>query len=348
MANQQAKRDDNRIPGLLGHDESTDETRRITCTSAGRLNVEANLEVGSITIGDVKITDGTETANVTASNELNVLETNSAAILTAVQAIDTDVSTLITSNAAILTAVEILDNVVVTDNQTLIANPQILSVGGQYRSAAITYNSGDATLFLTDANGRMQVANTGTSKYENAAFGETEDEAEDSEFTSSVLYGYDSEGSTNSKLRAVQVAIDNIGISATPNVLIGGGIYKTANDTYDDNDAVPFHFNVSGALKVSTEEAQGTAPQAHGIDAAGADGYTTVVTAGAVRYHMSVSLQGANDAIVSIDSGTTESFFIPANSAHVFDNIIIANSATVQGKNASGGNNYTNLAITIW
>jgi len=63
---------------------------------------------------------------------------------------------------------------------------------------------------------------------------------------------------------------------------------------------------------------------------------------------MMVSLQGANDAIVSIDSGTIDAFYIPANSSHVFDNILIANAATVQGKNASAGNNYTNLTITVW
>ncbi len=90
-----------------------------------------------------------------------------------------------------------------------------------------------------------------------------------------------------------------------------------------------------------------TAPQAYGIDVTGADSYTTIVTANAVRHHMSVSLQGSNDAIVSID-GTIDGFYIPAGSSHVFDGLLIASSATVKGKNASAGNNYTNLAITIW
>lgn len=114
------------------------------------------------------------------------------------------------------------------------------------------------------------------------------------------------------------------------------------------NDYVPLQVNASGALYVTTEEAQGTAPQAYGIDVAGADTYTTIVTASGIKYHLSYSLQGANDAILTIDSGTTDHFYLPANSAGVFDNIVIANSATVQGKNASAGSNYTNLTITIW
>jgi len=139
-------------------------------------------------------------------------------------------------------------------------------------------------------------------------------------------------------------------------------------DDWDDSNYCNVNLNVAGtdvAANTGTLNAQTlrvtlatddpvanalepSAPQAYGIDTAGADTYTTVVTANAARTHMSVSLQGSNDAIVSIDGGTTDSFYIPANSIHVFDNLNIANSAIIQGKNASGGNNYTNLAITIW
>jgi len=88
--------------------------------------------------------------------------------------------------------------------------------------------------------------------------------------------------------------------------------------------------------------------QAGGIDAVGANSYTTVVTASSNATHMKVSLEGSNGAIISIDSGTTDGIYIPANSAWVFDQVAIASGATVQGKNATPGSNYTKLAITIW
>jgi sporulation protein YlmC with PRC-barrel domain len=91
-----------------------------------------------------------------------------------------------------------------------------------------------------------------------------------------------------------------------------------------------------------------TAPQATGVDLVGADTYTTIITAGLAATHIYISCEGAYDAIVSVNSGTTDHFRIPANSAHVFDNVTIAAAATVQGKNATAGQNYTNLTVTIW
>jgi len=95
-------------------------------------------------------------------------------------------------------------------------------------------------------------------------------------------------------------------------------------------------------------ELEAVAPQAHGIDAVGTNAYATVVTASGARRHMHVSLQGSYDAIVSIDSGTTENFYIPANSSCVFDCILIADAATIQGKNAGTDENYEKLSITVW
>lgn len=51
-----------------------------------------SIPAGSNLIGNVKISDGTETVSVTASNELNVLDSNSAAIKTAVETIDNCIS----------------------------------------------------------------------------------------------------------------------------------------------------------------------------------------------------------------------------------------------------------------
>jgi len=68
-----------------------------TCNYTSR---QMNIEItagGNVTIGDVKVTDGTETANVTASNELNVLDSNSADIKTSVELIDDTIGTIDTA-----------------------------------------------------------------------------------------------------------------------------------------------------------------------------------------------------------------------------------------------------------
>lgn len=142
---------------------------------------------------------------------------------------------------------------VATDDSAMPATPNILPAGAEYRASPTTYTDGDATVLQSDVNGYLNVATAGTSKYENASYAETEDEANDSEFVTGVMYGFDTEGSANSKLRAAQVAVDNAGLSATPNVLVGGGIHKAALDTYADNDAVPFHFDDKGRLITSVE-----------------------------------------------------------------------------------------------
>lgn len=155
------------------------------------------------------------------------------------------------------------------------------------------------------------------------------------------------------KIASTAVSAKNAAASESP--LLVGMEYEAVGALTTDGgtagDKVPWKASATGVPYVTLVAPDGElaiAPQAYGIDAVGADAYTTVVTAGADRKHITISLQGSNDAIVSLDSGTTNHYYIPANSIHTFDDVRIDNSATVQGKNASAGNNYTNLAITIW
>jgi len=143
--------------------------------------------------------------------------------------------------------------------------------------------------------------------------------------------------------------------AAGENPLLAGGEYEAIGSFTVDGgtagDKTPFKTSNTGVLyvqEINGDGELGAAPQAYGIDAAGADTYTTVVTAGRDCSHIKISLEGANDAVVSLDGGTTDSFYIPANSAHVFDGVVIQNGATVQGKNYTGGSNYTKLTVTIW
>lgn len=91
-----------------------------------------------------------------------------------------------------------------------------------------------------------------------------------------------------------------------------------------------------------------TYPEAYGIDAAGADTYTTLVTPTDDKEHLYLSLGGSNDAIVSIDGGTTDHFYIPAGTTVFLDALLIKSGVAIQGKNATPGSNYTNLTASIW
>jgi len=133
------------------------------------------------------------------------------------------------------------------------------------------------------------------------------------------------------------------------------GIAKAivANDAASYSYGAPVQGASGPTANVNIDEiggeaaALGYAPQAYGQDVAGDNAYTTVVTAGADRHHMSVSVE-TFPAIISIDSGTTDHYYIPAGTTWVFDNILIANAATIQGKNGTAGSNYVNLSISVW
>ena len=89
---------------------------------------------------------------------------------------------------------------------------------------------------------------------------------------------------------------------------------------------------------------------AYGLDAAAEtdDSYATVVTAPARECHyLHVAVQSYG-AIISLDGGTTEHFRIPANTERGFAGLTIPPSAVIKGKNAVAGEDYTNLAISVW
>ena len=91
-----------------------------------------------------------------------------------------------------------------------------------------------------------------------------------------------------------------------------------------------------------------TTPQAYGLDATGADAYATIVTTTAIRRHIYMYNSGANDAIVSLDGGTTDHYYLPGQTAFTFDDVLIANGANIQAKNGVAGSNYANLYISVW
>lgn len=105
----------------------------------------------------------------------------------------------------------------------------------------------------------------------------------------------------------------------------------------------------SSSSGVETVSITAGTPQARGTeDAAGADTYTTLLTASAAATNLTWSLQGSNDAILSIDNGVTEFATLPAGAIDSFQNLAIPSGAVIQAKNKTPGSNYTNLNISIW
>ena len=91
-----------------------------------------------------------------------------------------------------------------------------------------------------------------------------------------------------------------------------------------------------------------TAVQAHGFDVAGADVYATILTTVAAATHIAISVEGANPAEVSFNGGTTNHIRLPANSAIVLDDVLIAATTAIQARNYTAGSNYANLDIVVW
>ncbi len=100
-----------------------------------------------------------------------------------------------------------------------------------------------------------------------------------------------------------------------------------------------------GSLEISSLP---TATPESGTDAVGEDTYATVVTPSTTFEHIMITNEGTNPATVSLDAGITDHFIrVPGASIQAFDGVAVTATA-IQAKNASGGNNYANLTVTVW
>jgi len=212
---------------------------------------------------------------------------------------------------------------------------------GKYNLALPTYTDGDVGFFQLTSDGRLRTDTNVTVENIDVQLGavEIKNAADD---TRAVVKD---DGTENALVVTMNALPEGSTVLSTGDNVVGR--FKIVGV-----DGTNVATVVGGLLQVGIADVvagmDATVPQAYGVDAAGADAYTTIVTvAGGAKYHMSYSVQGAYDAVISLD-GTTDHFYVPANSAGVFDDVVIANGATVQGKNAGAGENYTNLAITIW
>lgn len=77
------------------------------------------------------------------------------------------------------------------------------------------------------------------------------------------------------------------------------------------------------------------------------DNYATILTLTAAANHLRVSLQGSNDAILSLDGGTTEHMVIVAGAIEVLP-VYLANGTVIKAKNKTAGSNFSKLNINVW
>jgi len=131
-------------------------------------------------------------------------------------------------------------------------------------------------------------------------------------------------------------------------LIIGKRANTTASETITYNiwaSATSSPASVSANVKVT---AIPTATPESGTDTTGADAYATVLTPSTTFEHIMITNEGSNPVTVSIDGGTSDTFIrVPGLSLQAYDGVAITATA-IQAKNASAGDNYTDLTITVW
>lgn len=112
------------------------------------------------------------------------------------------------------------------------------------------------------------------------------------------------------------------------------------NASYDD--AMP-------AIEILPENEQAVAgPPTYDTDDTGQDAYETVLTTPSrVCGHLLVQCE-TNDAIISMNGGTTDHLYVTKDKTYCLDGLAIPGGQAIQAKNASAGNNYANLKMTVW
>ena len=87
----------------------------------------------------------------------------------------------------------------------------------------------------------------------------------------------------------------------------------------------------------------------YGTDATGANTYANVIAAAARECHNIELICTTNDAIVSLDGGTSDNIYVVAGTTpKTLTGVCIPKGAVIQGKNATTDSNYANLRIHIW
>ena len=104
----------------------------------------------------------------------------------------------------------------------------------------------------------------------------------------------------------------------------------------------------TGALLVSTEGAVSSDLPTYGTDAAGQDGHAKVLDCpDRVTQHL-MAFAEANGAVLSLDGGTTDHVYVPADGGVALDGLAIPAGAEIHAKNAETGNDYANLRVMVW
>ena len=100
---------------------------------------------------------------------------------------------------------------------------------------------------------------------------------------------------------------------------------------------------IDGHLQVSEHAGLPTT----GFDTAGADTYTTILTAPRRCSHLFYMIT-TKDGILSLNGGVMPHFYLLAGTAAHLTGLDIPAASVIQTKNFTAGQNYANLYISIW
>ena len=123
------------------------------------------------------------------------------------------------------------------------------------------------------------------------------------------------------------------------NVTVDNASGGSAVNIQDGGNSITVDGTVTSTLSTAVPES--------GTDDVGADTYATILTPSTTFSHIMIINEGGNTAVVSIDGGSTETFKRIPTGVLAFDGVAITATA-IQAKNASSGENYTNLTIIVW
>jgi len=104
--------------------------------------------------------------------------------------------------------------------------------------------------------------------------------------------------------------------------------------------------NLAGVKANSDALASGL--PALGADAAGQDAHAKVLDCPDRVTHHLMAFAETNGAILSLDGGTTDHVYVPADGGVALDGLAIPASAEIHAKNVAAGNNYANLRVLVW
>lgn len=105
--------------------------------------------------------------------------------------------------------------------------------------------------------------------------------------------------------------------------------------------------NVASIFEGHLQSSEHSGLPTTGFDTAGADAYTTILTAPRRCSHLFYMI-ATKDGILSLNGGVIPHFYLLAGTSDHLPGLDIPAGSVIQAKNFAAGQNYANLYISIW